>query len=245
MKKSYQIFLAVTFAASMLCFGSMVVMRVPFSTILSVPWMRMLLIIATAAPTVTAIILHISIPEMGGIKQLKEQILFVPHPAAGILMIGFVFFHFTLFLIFRQITEVSSMRRFFTTFPLFLAAIGLQEIGWQGIVCRYLKTVQAKPWKAVLAAALFQALWILPLVFIPGFVVLAQMFAYFAALVIGLRFILDTMYESSGSLLLNILTLALIFSLMTVIHIKQGQMTALVALCEALAAVSLAPKKQV
>jgi len=218
------LFLTISFILGYLSFGFIAFSTTSFLEILSNPLHLTLLIIGFLSPLAASLICHsLHRDKLGGLDSLKAKLK--PNNQKGSLIMLFILLaiHYGLAYVLRIIDSYGDLIDLFKYFPLMLILLGSQEIGWRSLVQPYFEEEKGYA-KSIIITGLFWALWFFPLTLIRGFIIPANFFTQFAAYLVGLSFLLTSLYKSSGSLIYPILLSTLIFALVPVIIFKLSNM---------------------
>ncbi|MDR7869455.1 MAG: hypothetical protein RIN55_01260 [Tissierellaceae bacterium] len=243
MKNQTKQFLIIAFLLGYLCFGIIAFSNIVFSDILSNPLYLFLLTLGFLSPFISSFIVYIlNKKELGGFPGFIDNFKFVKSKKSIILVFVLLVAHYGFGIILKNVGAYGNVLDFFKYLPIMIVFLGSQEIGWRKLVQPNFEKEKGF-YKSILITGLFWSLWFLPLIFIRGFVILPQSYGQFAAYLVGISFLLTTMYKSSKSILYAVLLSSLIFALTPVISLKQGYMLLAIAILEALVASTLRNKE--
>lgn len=235
-KKPYVQFLIISFLITYICFGAIIVSQIPFIEVFSNPIYLILFLIGSLAPFISAVAVHIINKEsLGGIRGFINRLKKITYPNFIYLIPLFLIAHYGLAMILRNIYSFEGFNNLLYYIPIALVLLGSQELGWRGILQPGLEKDKGY-WKSIIATGLFWSLWFLPLLFIPGFIILPQFYLQFSIYLVGLSFLLSTVYRVSGSILYAVLLSTLIFTLYPIIVLKQNYMLLLLTVLQAIIA---------
>ncbi|GAA0725727.1 type II CAAX endopeptidase family protein [Clostridium malenominatum] len=236
MKKSVKQFLLISFAISYPCFGVIVYSRTAFGDIFNNPFYLCLFILGCLGPFISSFIAHVlNKEELGGIEGFKGKLKIFKSTKAIILIPLFLITHYGFAMLLKSVYKYGDIMDFFRYLPLMVVILGSQEIGWRGIVQPAFEEKKGFG-KSSITTGLFWALWFLPLIYIPKFIILPQFYAQFAAYLVGIGILLTTLYKSSGSIMYCVILSSLLFALSPVIILKQSFMLVGIALVDAIVA---------
>lgn len=234
MKKASKQFLIIGFILGYLCFGIIAYSKIIFSDIFSSPLYLFLFISGFLSPFISAFIVFIfNKDELGGLKGFLHNFKTIKSKKSIILIPIFLIGHYGLGMILKNTQVHGNIKDFLLYLPMMLLILGSQEIGWRKIVQPAFEEDNGYL-KSIIITGLFWALWFFPLIFIKGFIILPQFFTQFAAYLVGISFLLTSLYKSSGSILYCTLLSSLIFAITPVIVFKQSFMLLGIAILEAL-----------
>lgn len=243
MKKHIKQFLIITFILSYLCFGIIFFSNTTFVDIFSNPIYIVLLSLGFLSPFISTLILHVVYKsELGGLNGFINNFKVKKSTYSIITVFALLAAHYGLASILQIVDAYGEIIDFFKYFPIILLLLGSQEIGWRSIVQPYYEEGKGY-YKSIIITGLFWAVWFLPLVYIRGFFIPPQFYMQFAAYLIGLSFLLTSIYRSSKSILYPILLSSLIFGLVPVIIFELGSMLIGLAILEGLIASFFKEKK--
>lgn len=234
MKKSCKLYLLISFIISYVCFGIIAYNRIPFKEVFSSLQYVLLFILGCLGPLISALIVYsLNIDNLGGIKGFISK-FYYPNSAKLIkLILLFIITHYGFSILLNNIKVYGNIVDFFYYLPIMLLLMGTQEIGWRSILQPNLEERNGF-WKASISTGLIWALWFLPLIFIPNFLILPYYYSQFAAYLVGLSFMLTILYKVSENILYSIILSTCIFALYPVLLVKQGFMQIAIVLIEAL-----------
>lgn len=199
MKKPHVQFLTVSFVISWACFAIMAAAQTPFGTLVQQPRYILLFGLGCLGPLLaTGFVYLLPQNKMGGLQGLWQTVRAVKNPKMLYLIPLFLAIHYGFAIVFRQVGAYGQYLNFFKFLPLMLLLFGTQEVGWRVIAQPGLEEGRGF-WKSGFAVGLLQAMWFLPLLFIPGFVAGPDFFIQFAAYILGLSLVLTTLYKKTGS----------------------------------------------
>ncbi|WFA08930.1 CPBP family intramembrane glutamic endopeptidase [Tissierella sp. Yu-01] len=234
MKKSCKLYLLISFTISYICFGIIAYNRIPFKEVFASLQYILLFVLGCLGPFISSLIVYsLNIDNLGGVKGFKSKICYHNFAKSVKLIFLFIFTHYGFSILLNNIQGYGNIVDFFYYLPIMLILMGSQEIGWRSILQPNLE-VRNGFWKSSISTGLIWALWFLPLIFIPNFLILPHYYSQFAAYLVGLSFMLTTLYKVSGSILYSIILSACIFALYPVLLVKQGFMQVGIVLIEAL-----------
>lgn len=229
-------YLIITFILSYLSFGIIVISNTTFVDIFSNPMHILLLTLGFLGPLISTLILHMVYKgELGGFNSFIDNFKVNKSKYSIITVFALLATHYGLASILQIVDSYGEIIDFFKYFPIMILFLGSQEIGWRGIVQPYYEKEKGY-YKSIIITGLFWAIWFLPLTYIRGFYISPNFYVQFASYLIGLSFLLTSMYKVSKSFLYPILLSGLIFSLVPVIVFKLGSMLIGLAAIEGLVA---------
>ena len=234
MKKPYIQFLLISFFISYAAFGGIIYSQTSFNDIFLNPQYLLILLIGCLGPFLSSFFVYnINRETMGGTKGFIDSLKTVNNPKSIYLVPLFFISHYAFLMILKNIHYVDKISGVFYYLPFAFMLLGLQEIGWRGILQPSLEK-NKDFFKSTIATGLIWSLWFLPLVYIPGFFILPQYYLQFAIFLVGISFLLSTVYRVSGSIFYSILLSTLIFGFFPIIMIKQNYMLLALAILEAI-----------
>lgn len=243
LKKNAIQFLIISFVLGYLCFGILAISNSLFSEIFLNPLYLLLLIIGFLSPFISSLMVYIlNKNELGGVHTFINDLRLILSNKSILLVILLVIAHYGFGIILKAVGAYGSIFNFFKYLPLMILFLGSQEIGWRRIVQPYYEGEKGF-YRSVLITGLFWSLWFLPLIFIKGFIILPQFYLPFAGYLIGLSFLLTTIYRVTNQIAYSIILSSLIFALSPVIILKQGNILLGLAGLEFLIANILKDKK--
>jgi hypothetical protein len=243
LKKITLQFLIITFAIGYLSFGTLVLLNVGFGEILSEPLLLFLLGLGFLSPFISSVIVHIlHKDQLNGLAGLVDSLKSTMSPTPILMVLALLATHYGLGIILGNIGLYGSLIDFLKYLPIVVVFLGLQEVGWRKIAQPYLEEIRGF-YRSVVIIGLLWALWFLPLVLIKGFIILPQFYTQFAGYLVGISFLLTTIYKVTQKITYPLILSSLIFALVPVIVFKQGNMLLLIALLEAILA-GILHKKQ-
>lgn len=229
LKKICNQFLIITFLISYACFGALVYSRLVFSQLMEHPFYRILFILGCLGPVIAAVAVHMVHREsLGGIRGLWAKLIAVENPKSALLIVLFLAIHYGFGAVMGILGEFRGLGVFLKSFPIMLVLFGSQEIGWRVIVQTRYEADQGF-WKSTIITGLMWAMWFLPLLLIPQFVVYPDFFMQFSACIVGMGMLQTTIYKQSGSILYGILSSTLFFSVLASTGLKHSNMVVAVA----------------
>jgi len=243
LRKSSKQYIIISFIISYLCFGIIVYSKTSFYNLFSNSLYLSLFVIGFLGPLISSFFVHsINKDELGGINgfiirfrtlKLKKDFILVPL---------FLIAHYIFAISLKNVHKIDDFSSLIYYIPIMMVLLGTQEIGWRGIVQPDLEEKRGF-WKAAISTGLFWALWFLPLIFIPQFIILPQYYTQFAIYLVGIGFLLSTVYKTSGSITYSVILSGLIFSISQVVILKQSSMLVGIAVLEAIVASIFKDKK--
>lgn len=234
MKKISRQFLIIGFTLGYLCFGMIAYSNTVFSDIFYNPIYLSLFILGFLSPFIsTFIVFVLNKDELDGIKGFINNFKIIKSKKSIILIPIFLIGHYGLGMLLKNTQIHGTIKDFLLYLPIMILIFGSQEIGWRKIVQPAFEDSNGYL-KSIIITGLFWSLWFLPLIFIKGFIVLPQFFTQFTAYLVGISFLLTSLYKVSGSLLYCALLSSLIFALAPVIVFKQSFMLLGIAILEAI-----------
>lgn len=234
MKRVSKQYLLISFIIGYLSFGIIVYSKTIFRDIFHNPLYFSLFILGFLGPLIsTLVVFLLNKEELGGVKGFLGDLKMIRTSKSIILVPIFLIGHYGLGMLLKNAQLLGTIKDFLKYLPLMILILGSQEIGWRRIVQPAFEEDNGY-YKSIIISGLFWSLWFLPLIFIPGFIVLPQFFTQFAAYLIGISFLLTSLYKASGSISYCILLSSLLFALAPVIVFKQGFMLIGIAVLEAI-----------
>lgn len=233
MKKHTKQFLIIAFILGYLCFGIILSTNTVLGEVLLNPLLLFLLVLGFLSPFISSLIVYImNKDELGGINGFIDNFKLPKSQKSMVWIIVFLAVHYGFGIILNNVGSYGNILDFFRYFPIMFIILGSQEMGWRRIVQPSFEDGKGY-YKSIIITGLLWALWFLPLVFLRGFMVLPQFYSQFAAYLVGLSFLLTSMYRSSKSILYCAILSSLIFALVPVIIFKQGFILVAIAILEA------------
>lgn len=220
MKKPYIQFLSISFLISYGVFAGLILSDIAFIDIFKGPFYLLLFILGCLGPFISSFIVYNLNNSLGGTKGFVHRFKILGNKKHIYLVPLFLVAHYGFAIILNNVYSYNSFDKFIYYIPVALIGLGSQEIGWRAILQPALEEKKGF-WKSIIATGLFWSLWFLPLLFIPGFFILPQFYLHFAIYLVGISFLLTTIYKISGNILYSILLSTLIFSLYPIIVLKQ------------------------
>lgn len=243
LKKQVVQFLLIAFILGYLCFGIIALSNTLFTEISLNPLYLILLIIGFLSPFISSLIVFIlNKNELGGASAFIDNLKLKLSNHSIILLIILVIAHYGFGIILKGVGAYGSILDFFKYLPIMVLLLGSQEIGWRTIVQPYYEGEKGF-YRSVIITGLFWALWFLPLIFMKGFIILPQFYLPFSGYLIGLSFLLTSIYRGTNQVSYAIILSSLIFALTPVIIFKQGNVLLGIALLELFVASILKDKK--
>lgn len=232
MKKTTKQFLTISFILGYLCFGIIAFSNTLFGDIFSNPKYLSLFILGFLSPFISALIVFVlNKDELGGMEGFASDFKTIKSQKAIVLVPIFLLAHYGLGAALKNVDIAGGIKDLVLYLPLMILIFGPQEIGWRRLLQPDLEESYGY-YKSVIISGLFWALWFLPLVFIRGFIVLPQFYTQFAAYIIGISFLLTSLYKASGSVVYSSLLSSLIFAFAPILVFKQGFMLVGIAVLE-------------
>lgn len=236
LKKISNQFLLISFIISYTCFGLLIYYKVIFSDIFSNPLYLFVFILGCLGPLISSLLVHILNKEdLGGVKGFISKLKTINTPKNIILVPIFLISHYSFAILLKGVYKYGNFIDFLFYLPIVVVILGSQEIGWRGIVQPVIEEKKGF-WKSSISTGLFWSLWFLPLIYIPKFIVLPQFYAQFSAYLVGISILLTTLYKASGSIIYCMILSSFIFSLFSVIILKQSSILVVIALVDAIIA---------
>lgn len=243
MKKSSRQFLLISFILGYLSFGIIAYSKIQFGDIFSHPIYLTLFLLGFLSPFIsTSIVFALNKEELGGLKGLINSFKIIKSKGSIILIPIFLISHYGLGLLLKNVSGYGSFKDFFIYLPMMILILGSQELGWRKILQPALEEDKGYI-KSIIMTGLYWSLWFLPLIFIEGFIILPQFYVQFASYLIGISFLLTSLYKASGSILYPTILSSLIFGLVPVITFKQSFMLMAIAISEAIIGHTFKDKK--
>lgn len=231
MSKPARQYLGISFLISYLCFGAAAYTRLAFSALLQRPLMVLLLFAGSLGPLVAALVIFSRNEEYDGLGDLLSRIKTVGNPRGWKLVAFFLVLHYGLAMLLRTVEPAANLLQLLAYLPLMLLVFGSQELGWRLVLQPELERNRGF-WKASAAVGLLWALWFLPLLMIPGFVIRPDFFIQFAAYLVGVGVLLATLQKQSEGILPCVLFSTLFFALTVCFPLRQGNMIVLLAVAD-------------
>lgn len=232
LKKNAKYFLIISLVLSYIAFGIIAYSRISFDSIFNNFPYLILLILGFLSPIISSAAVYlINKDHMDGFKGLIDELKRIKAPKAVALIPLFLITHYGFNIIFKNVYKYGDITDFFRYLPAALILLGTQEIGWRSIVQPYFEEKNGFL-RSIIITGLFWSLWFLPLIYIPGFMIPPQVYAQFAAYLVGIGALSTTLYKKSGSILYCIILSGLIFAMYPVVIVKQSMFIVLVALLE-------------
>lgn len=212
--------------------------RMTFSDLMKQPLYITLFLLGCLGPFFATLIVYILNQEkLGGLKGLWNEIKTIKNPSTAFLILLFLALHYGLAIVLSAVGLFGNVADFLKFIPIMLFLFGTQEIGWRRIIQPVFEESRGF-WRSVIITGLFWAIWFLPLIFIPQFVVRPDFFLQFAVYLVGIGMLQTTIYKQSKSILFCIVFSALFFALTTLISLKQSNMILAVTAVDLVIAVS-------
>lgn len=243
MKKQIMQFLIIALILGYLSFGIIVISNTSFGEIFTNPLHLVLLVLGMLSPFISSLIVYLlNKNELGGFSGFLENFRMNFSTKAFILLFLLLVTHYAFGIIFNAVGAYGTVIDFLKYLPIMLVLIGSQEIGWRKMIQPYYENEKGF-YKSVIITGLFWAIWFLPLIFIKGFLVLPTFYIQFSVYLIGLSFLLTSIFKITKEISYSIILSSLIFSLTPVIIFKQGNIILIVAFLEIIVASILKNKK--
>lgn len=243
MNKHTKQFLIIAFILGYLSFGIIVFSNIQLGDVVANPLYLFLFVLGFLSPFISSLIVYtLNKDELGGLSGFVDNFKLVKSKESIIAMFALLVIHYSFGMILKNVGSYGSILDFFKYLPAAIVLLGTQEIGWRKIVQPSFEGDKGY-YKSIIITGLFWAIWFLPLIFIRGFIVLPQFYTQFAAYLIGLSFLLTSLYRSSKSILYCVMLSSLIFALIPVIVFKQGFMLVAIAILEGIVASFLRDKE--
>lgn len=231
MSKQVRQYLIVSYVISFMCFGAMALSQQSFSQYMQQPLWLLVFVLGCLGPAAGAVFVFLRNKSLGGINGLVGRIKAAAPPKAWLMVAVFLILHHGLSVMLRATDKGGSVLRFVQYLPLMLLLFGSQEIGWRMIVQPGLEENRGF-WKASICTGLFWAIWFLPLLFVPGFVIRPDFFMQFAAYLVGLSALLAVLYRRTGTVLCCIVFTSIVFAMTALMPLRQSNIIALLALID-------------
>ncbi|HZK00219.1 MAG TPA: hypothetical protein VFC79_09435 [Tissierellaceae bacterium] len=241
-QKQIRQFLLVSMVLAYISFGIIVVSNASFNEISSSPLHMFLLLLGFLSPFISSLLVYLlNKDELGGLPAFIDNFR-VKLSSKGLLLVGLLLIaHYAFGIIFNNVESYGSVVDFFKYLPIMVILLGSQEIGWRKIQAYY---EEKKGFiRSVIITGLFWAIWFLPLLFIRGFFVHPAFYTQFAGYLIGISFLLTSIYKVTNQISYSIILSSLIFALAPVILFKANYILLALALLEAFVSVILKNKK--
>ena len=229
-------FLIIAFALGYLCFGIIIYSNTAFGEVFSNPLYLFLLVLGFLSPFLASLaVFVINKEELGGLSGLIGLYKPSKSPEAIVWVLVLLIVHYGFGILLNNVGKYGNLVDFFKYFPIMILLLGSQEIGWRKIVQPSFEKEKGF-YKSIIITGLLWALWFLPLVFFRGFIVLPEFYSQFAAYLVGVSFLLTSMYRISNNIVHCAVLSGLIFALVPVIIFKQGFMLVGIAILEVMVA---------
>lgn len=205
-----------------MAFGMLVYLQISFYHIFLSPIHLFIFLIGALGPFISSLLVYLINKEtLGGLSGFLDKVKIIRNPRSIYLIPLFFTAHYGFPLILNNIHIFSRLDTLIYSIPMAFILLGSQEIGWRSILQPSLEKDRGFL-KSTISTGLFWALWALPLVYIPGFFILPQFYLQFAIYLVGISFLLSTVYKVSGSIFYSIVLSTLIFSFYPIILLKQN-----------------------
>ncbi|MGI6404634.1 MAG: type II CAAX prenyl endopeptidase Rce1 family protein [Oscillospiraceae bacterium] len=214
-------FLGIAFVWSYICFGIVIASRQSFFG-LSTPMFALYLLGCLGPLAGAAGVYWWDRKSLGGFCGMWRDAMgteSLPRTLWSVLF--FLVLHYGLAALLGAVSAIGSVKSLLRSLPIMLVLFGTGEIGWRGIVQPGVEAVRGGFWRSSIITGLFWALWFLPMLFIPGFVIRSDFYLQFTAYLVGIGLLLTTLYQKNG-LLSCILFTTLFFSLSAVVILPQS-----------------------
>jgi hypothetical protein len=243
LKKINKQFLSIAFILAYVCFGIIAYTNTGFGEVFRNPLLLTLLTIGFLSPFISSLIVYIiNKDELGGLSGFMENFKITN----SVTSIGMVFVllaaHYGFGIILKNVGVYGTFLDFFKYLPIMIVFMGLQEIGWRRIVQPHFENERGF-YRSVIITGLLWAVWFLPLIFVKGFLILPQFYSQFAGYLVGISFLLTTIYKMTDRISYSIILSSLIFALVPVIVFKQGWLLLAIAVLEVFVSSVLRNKK--
>ena len=243
MKKHTFQFLIIALLLGYLSFGILVISNTSFGEIFTNPLHLALLFFGFLSPLISSVIVYIvKKSDLGGLPGFLNNFSMKFSNENFVLLIILLATHYAFGIIFNAVGAYGKFVDFFKYLPIILIIIGSQEIGWRKIIQPYFEKEKGF-YKSIIITGLFWAIWFLPLVFIRGFLVNPEFYTQFAIYLIGLSFLLTTIFKITKQVSYSMILSSLIISLTPVIIFKQDNIIMVIAILEILVASILKNKE--
>lgn len=220
--KGYRKFLIITYLASLIGFGGLMVSNNTYNEIWNNPLMIALFLLGILSPTIASLIL-VGDKFREKIELKKISIVFV------LLMI-----HLALYFLFKR-AIFTPREGNFLIINMIILAYSLSEFGWISLVYEYFKDKKDRV-RSIFANGLFKTLYFLPLVLMPGFIVRPDFYAYLSGVLIGISAFSILIYEYTKDLYLSSIFTAIAISIMYHFELNVGGILIILGFIEVLIA---------
>lgn len=245
MKKQKQVrqFLFISTILSYISFGVLIFSGAILYEIPSNPLHLFLFTLGFLSPFIASLILYLlNKDELGGLSAFADNFKIKISKKALLVLIGLVIAHYAFGIILDNIGSYGNFIDFLKFLPVMAILLGSQEIGWRKIIQPYYEEKKGF-YRSVIITGLFWSIWFLPLLFIRGFFVLPIFYTQFATYLIGISFLLTSIYKITKQVSYSMVLSSLIFALAPVILFKQGWLLLAIGVLEVFIAMILRNKK--
>ncbi len=228
--KKARVFLIITFLIGYVSFGYLVARGGTFSHVLSQPSLVLILVIGLLSPFIGGIITNTLMEKTSPLTQLKT-LMHLGDTSKIYMVFLFLLMHYGFAIALHLIGDYGSISSLFTSLPIMILLLGLGEYGWRSILFPQLHSLMGF-WRSNICVGLFMAVWLIPLLYLPGFLVNPNLFLPFAIYLIGIGILSNTIYIHSGSILYSVIFIGLFASLSSVIGLKVNGSLVVIALVD-------------
>lgn len=236
LKKHTVHFLIIALLLGYLSFGILVLSNTSFGQVFTNPLHLLLLFFGFLSPFISSIIVYVlHKSDLGGLPGFLSNFSIRFSNKHFVLLILLFASHYVFGIIFNAVGAYGKVIDFFKYLPIILIIMGSQEIGWRKITQPYFEKEKGF-YKSVIITGLFWAIWFLPLVFIKGFLVRPEFYTQFAIYLVGLSFLLTSIFKITKQVSYSMILSSLIISLTPVIMFKQDNIILVIPILEILVA---------
>ncbi len=213
-------FILITLLLGYLSFGFLLTQAANFNEIIDNPLYLIILLFGLVSPFISAVITKITVSYMD-FNEIIKEIVTIKNKSMIYLVVTLLFMHYLAAIVLGFVGAYGDLVSLITIIPAMIIIFGLSEYGWRSILFTEVRKEMGF-YKSNVVIGLFMAVFLIPLVFIPGFVVGANVFIPFSAYLIGMSLLSTTVYMQTKSISLSMIFVGLFVAASTVVSIEVG-----------------------
>ncbi len=220
LSKRANTFILLTLGLGYLFLGFLMMQGESFSALIQNPIFILVLLIGLLTPFISAIITKLIVDKIS-FKDIVLEIITVKNKKKVYLVLLLLAMHYIIAILLGFVGQYGDISSFITLVPMMLLIFGLSEYGWRSILFVEVRKKMGF-YKSNVVTGLFMAVWLIPLVFIPGFMIGTNVFIPFAAYLVGISLLSTTIYLQSDSILLSMIFVGVFAAVSAVISLEIG-----------------------
>ncbi len=213
-------FILITLLLGYISFGFLLTQAENFGEIIDNPLYLIILLFGMLTPFISAVITKITASYME-VSDIIEEIVEIKNKRMIYLVFALIVMHYLAATVLGFVGAYGDLISLITIIPIMIIIFGLSEYGWRSILFVEVRKEMGF-YKSNIVTGLFMAVWLIPLVFIPGFVVGANVFIPFSAYLVGMGLLSTTVYMQTKSIGLSMIFTGLFVAMSTVVSIEVG-----------------------